>query len=104
MKAARPSGRTSRHSTAGGKNGKARRSTRRVHPPVDLDTLAKREVLTVREAAQFLRYSKVSLDRMRWQGGGPPFVRIGRRSVRYLKADLLAWARDNTANNTVRVT
>jgi hypothetical protein len=29
-------------------------------------------------------------ERSRWQGGGPPFVRIGRH-IRYKKADVLAW-------------
>ena len=40
-------------------------------------------LLTQREAAQALRLSERTLERMRVAGNGPRFVRISRRSIRY---------------------
>jgi predicted DNA-binding transcriptional regulator AlpA len=40
-------------------------------------------LLTQREAAQALRLSERTLERMRVSGTGPKFVRLANRSVRY---------------------
>jgi len=46
------------------------------------------ELLTTRQAAEFLGVSMAFLERDRWAGAKVPFVRIGSRTVRYLKSDL----------------
>ena len=47
--------------------------------------------LSTRQAAEYLELSTRTLDRYRVSGGGPVFHRFGGR-VRYLRADLDAWA------------
>ena len=49
------------------------------------------ELLTPREAAAYLRVSKSYLDKLRVYGGGPRFLRLGRRKVLYRKSNLKAW-------------
>ena len=46
------------------------------------------ELLTTKQAAQYLGMSTAFLERDRWAGAKVPFVRIGSRTVRYLKSDL----------------
>ncbi|WP_431284947.1 helix-turn-helix transcriptional regulator [Humitalea sp. 24SJ18S-53] len=41
--------------------------------------------------ARFLSLSPRSLQRMRVEGGGPVFTRLGERRVAYRHADLVAW-------------
>jgi Helix-turn-helix domain len=48
-------------------------------------------LLTVKEAAAFLRISPNTLNWQRSHGGGPAYVRVG-RSIRYRLSDLLAHA------------
>ena len=50
-----------------------------------------RNYLTTRQAADWLGLSARTLDRYRVSGEGPVFHRFGGR-VRYLRADLDAWA------------
>lgn len=45
-----------------------------------------------RAAALFLGYSTRALQNWRVRGGGPDFVKVSSRSVRYRRRDLLAWA------------
>jgi excisionase family DNA binding protein len=47
--------------------------------------------LTVKEAADLLRVSEITLSRWRLEGCGPPFRKFGRR-VLYARCDVLAWA------------
>ncbi|MBM3508453.1 MAG: helix-turn-helix domain-containing protein [Alphaproteobacteria bacterium] len=44
------------------------------------------------EAATFLGYSVRALQNWRVRGGGPKFVKVSARSVRYRRRDLIAWA------------
>jgi hypothetical protein len=44
-----------------------------------------------RETAEMLRVSRASLRFWRARGGGPPWLRIGRRLVRYEAAALRRW-------------
>lgn len=46
------------------------------------------ELLTTKQAAEYLGVSMAFLERDRWAGAKVPFVRIGSRTVRYLKSDL----------------
>lgn len=49
------------------------------------------QLMTVVEAADYLRVSKNYLDKLRVMGGGPDFARLGRRKVLYRRHDLDAW-------------
>ena len=56
-------------------------------PPVHSNNLRRLEVngklLTTKEAAVFLGVSAAFLERDRWAGATIPFVRVGKRAVRY---------------------
>ncbi|PIB26160.1 hypothetical protein BFP76_12825 [Amylibacter kogurei] len=53
-----------------------------------------------REAASILCYSVRALQNWRHRGGGPDFVRVSARSIRYRRADLDAWVTARTVSNT----
>ncbi|MFN0304829.1 MAG: helix-turn-helix transcriptional regulator [Burkholderiales bacterium] len=53
-------------------------------------------LLTTAEAAGFLRVSKAFLERDRWLGATIPFVRLGKRAVRYCRSELDAHIRMRT--------
>jgi len=44
------------------------------------------------EAARYLGLSSSLLNKLRLTGGGPVFVRLAGRAIRYRRADLDAWA------------
>ena len=50
-----------------------------------------RDYLTVKEAADYLRVSKGTLDKFRHFGGGPAFIRVTARAIRYERAALDRW-------------
>jgi hypothetical protein len=50
------------------------------------------EFLTESETARMLRSSERTMQRLRQQGSGPPYVRLGLRRVLYPKCLLMAWA------------
>ena len=58
------------------------------------------DLLTVKEAAALLRCSKSYLDKLRCVGGGPEFIRLGRRKILYRRPDLLMWAKSRRFDNT----
>lgn len=53
--------------------------------------MEQRRVLREREAAQYLAVSVSMLQKFRTRGGGPAFIRLGRRSVGYDVVDLDQW-------------
>src|SRR5262245_57118902 len=55
---------------------------------------------TPKEAAAYLRVSKSYLDKLRVYGGGPRFLRLGKRKVLYRKSDLNAWLASQSFNST----
>ncbi len=61
----------------------------------DLDRL-----MTEAEAAEILCYSVRALQNWRVRGGGPKFIKVSSRSVRYRRRDLLAWIDQRTRNHT----
>lgn len=58
------------------------------------------DLLDPRETARELNCSKSYLDKLRCYGGGPPFLRIGRRMVRYRRGDARNWAHSHRFNST----
>jgi excisionase family DNA binding protein len=58
------------------------------------------EVLTSREAAHFLGLSESTLAKLRLNGNGPIYFKLGRRVV-YRRAELEAWLQSRATRNTV---
>lgn len=57
------------------------------------------DYLSPEEAGAKLNLSPRTLEKLRSDGGGPRFHKLGRR-IRYLKSDLTAWAESRACNNT----
>lgn len=57
-------------------------------------------LLNEKEAAEFLNYSVRALQNWRLRGGGPRYVKVSSRSVRYRRRDLLAWVEEHLRSNT----
>lgn len=54
--------------------------------PAYLDSL-----INEQEAASFLGYTVRALQNWRVRGGGPLFIKVSARSIRYRRRDLIAW-------------
>jgi predicted DNA-binding transcriptional regulator AlpA len=52
--------------------------------------------LDQKTAADLMRLTVRTLERMRRDGGGPPFVRIGLRRIVYSEADIHRWLASRT--------
>ena len=53
--------------------------------------MATKRVLRTPAAAAYLSLAASTLEKMRLEGHGPPFVRLGRRAIGYDVQDLDAW-------------
>ena len=60
----------------------------------------KDRLLDEKEAAKYLGFSPRSLQNWRVRGGGPRFVKVSKRSVRYRISDLVAWVENRTRSST----
>lgn len=49
------------------------------------------ELLTPQEVAALLGVSLDTVSQWRFRRTGPPFIRVGNRFVRYVRADVDAW-------------
>jgi hypothetical protein len=58
------------------------------------------ELLDTRAAAGVLRLSPRTLESLRLRGGGPRYVRLSRRAVRYHPVDLDAWIEKSRRSST----
>ena len=61
------------------------------------------EFLSPKQAAGYLRVSKSYLDKLRVYGGGPRFLRFGRK-ILYRKSELNVWAGQRCFNSTSEYT
>ena len=52
------------------------------------------------QAADILCYTVRALQNWRVRGGGPAFVKVSRRSVRYTRRDLQRWIAEKRVANT----
>lgn len=52
------------------------------------------------EAAKYLGYTIRALQNWRLRGGGPVFVKVSARSIRYRRRDLQAWVEAHLRSNT----
>jgi excisionase family DNA binding protein len=59
-------------------------------------------MLTTHEASDYLRLSRRTLERLRVEGTGPKFVKMGRR-VRYIKSNLDDWIASRLVASTSEV-
>lgn len=57
-------------------------------------------LLNEKEAADFLSYTVRALQNWRVRGGGPRFVKVSARSIRYRRRDLLAWIEAHLQSST----
>jgi excisionase family DNA binding protein len=48
-------------------------------------------ILRTADAARYVNLAVSTLEKMRVYGGGPTFVRLGARAIRYRREDLDAW-------------
>ena len=64
------------------------------------ETHSPNHLMNERQAASILCYSVRALQNWRHRGGGPDFVKVSSRSVRYRRADLDKWIADRTVSNT----
>ena len=51
-------------------------------------------LLTRREVAEILGFQANTLARWAWKKEGPPFIKVGTKSVRYRASELRAWVLD----------
>ncbi len=58
------------------------------------------KLLSEDEAAAALTLSTRTLQGLRLNGGGPPYVRLGERRIAYAPESLREWARERTTRNT----
>lgn len=60
------------------------------------------QLLTTKEAARFLHMSVAFLERDRWAGATIPFIRVGKRAVRYELETLKAYIRSRIRKSTIK--
>lgn len=58
------------------------------------------KLLPEKQAAKLLGLSDRTLRNWRVRGGGPPYVKVSPRCIRYRAADLEAWAAGNLRKST----
>jgi predicted DNA-binding transcriptional regulator AlpA len=63
-------------------------------------TLEPDRLLSTAELAEVLGCSVAWLELRRMNGGGPPYIRVSHRRVRYKVSDLEQWLRSRTFTNT----
>lgn len=56
-------------------------------------------LLTPQQTAERLNLTRSTLQRMRTEGNGPQFCKIGRRRIAYREADIYRWVNERTASS-----
>jgi predicted DNA-binding transcriptional regulator AlpA len=74
------------------------KDTQSIQDPAFLDRL-----INEQEAAEFLGYTIRALQNWRVRGGGPRFVKVSGRSVRYRRRQLIEWADSKMVSHTSEV-
>ncbi|MRG73926.1 helix-turn-helix domain-containing protein [Alphaproteobacteria bacterium HT1-32] len=65
-----------------------------------MSTINQDRLINEQEAARFLGYTDRALQNWRLRGGGPAFVKVSKRSIRYRVGDLLDWISAKTIRTT----
>lgn len=68
------------------------------HDPDYLDRL-----IPERDAADFLGYTMRALQNWRTRGGGPAFIKVSSRSIRYRRRDLMVWIESKLAKHSTSI-
>lgn len=58
------------------------------------------QLLNEHDACELLGYSVRTLQKWRVVGGGPKFIKVSSRSIRYRVQDLLNWIAERTVTST----
>lgn len=66
----------------------------------EVDPIDLHRMVAEKEAADFLGYSVRALQNWRVRGGGPRFVKVSSRSIRYRMRDLIEWAESKVIAHT----
>lgn len=69
-----------------------------MHTHIDPDYIDR--LIDEKEAASYLCYSVRALQNWRVRGGGPIFIKVSGRSVRYTRRDLQEWIAGKRVANT----
>lgn len=70
------------------------------HKRTDFDKDHLDRLVNESKAADLIGYSVRALQNWRSRGGGPRFVRVSKRSIRYRRRDLNAWVEDRLVSST----
>lgn len=57
-------------------------------------------LINEKEAAAFLGYTVRALQNWRLRGGGPKFIKVSARSIRYCRRDLYTWVEERKVSST----
>ncbi len=57
-------------------------------------------LINEKEAGKFLDFSTRHMQGLRYRGGGPKFIRLSARCVRYRRSDLWDWANERLRTST----
>ena len=57
-------------------------------------------LINEKEVARYIDHSVRALQNWRLRGGGPKFVKVSARSVRYRRRDIEAWIDSHTVTST----
>lgn len=71
-----------------------------VDDPVVTETDYWNSLINESKAADFLFLSPRTLQGLRFTGGGPEFIKISKRCIRYRRVDLKAWADSKIRTST----
>lgn len=63
-------------------------------------TIDPNRLMDEKEAASLICYSVRALQNWRHRGGGPKFIRVSSRSIRYAYGDVMAWIDQRRVANT----
>jgi len=60
------------------------------------------QLLTEKEAAELICYSQRALQNWRVRGGGPQYVKVSARSIRYQRRDVMSWIEERKRQDTAQ--
>jgi predicted DNA-binding transcriptional regulator AlpA len=70
----------------------------KLHMIVGLPAAKSPELFTISEVCQFLRVSRGELSDWREKGGGPPYLKLSYRLIRYPRRALIEWLTQHIRN------
>ena len=58
------------------------------------------DLMTTDDYTRFVGISRVTAERQRMRGDGPPFLKLSKRCVRYRRSDVAAWLEASVRSST----